>query len=99
MVGDDRVRFVKFDNAAEFVAESALEIHGAWILAFSVNHHGQTGPVEQGNSIHQDSMRTVRSYASTTSVLWAPQFLLTVELHSLELHAGAAQLRSFHISI
>ena len=31
-VGDDRVRFVKFDGGAEFVTESVLEVYRAWNL-------------------------------------------------------------------
>jgi len=65
---------------------------GTWKLDYSVNcpaNHWQTGPVERGHSIHQDVMRTVGSYGNTPTVLWAPHFLLSVEVHNLKLHAGA----------
>jgi hypothetical protein len=91
-VGDDRVRFVKFDGGPEFVTEAAVQIYRAWKLDYSVNcpaHHWQTGPAERGHSIHQDSIRTMGSYANTPSDLWAHNFLLSVEVHNLKLHAGA----------
>ena len=91
-VGDDRVRYVKFDGGAEFVSEPALQVYRAWKLDFSINcptHHWQTGPVERGHSIHQDGMRTTGSYSDTPSVLWGHNYLLSVEVHNLKLHAGA----------
>jgi hypothetical protein len=100
-VGDDRVRFVKFDGGAEFVTEAALQTYRAWKLDFSVNcptHHWQTGPVERGHSIHQDSMRTMGSYAVTPSVLWGHNFLLSVEVHNLKLHAGSAVCPYFDLT-
>jgi hypothetical protein len=36
-VGDDRVRFVKFDGGAEFRTESAVQVYCEWKLDFSVN--------------------------------------------------------------
>jgi hypothetical protein len=75
-VGDDCVRFVKFDGGAEFMTESAVQFYHDWKLDFSVNcptHHWQTGPVELGHSIHQNSMRTMGSlahFADTPSLLW-----------------------------
>ena len=100
-VGDDRVRFVKFDGGAEFVTESALEIYRTWKLDFSINcptHHWQTGPVERGHSIHQDVMRTVGSHSDTPSVLWSPHYLLSVEIHNLKLHAGASVCPYFDLT-
>jgi hypothetical protein len=100
-VGDDRVRFVKFDGGAEFVTESALEIYRTWKLDFSINcptHHWQTGPVERGHSIHQDVMRTVGSHSDTPSVLWSPHYLLSVEIHNLKLHAGATVCPYFDLT-
>ena len=88
LVGDGRVRFVKFDGAPEFVTEPAMEIFRAWKLDFRINcpaHHWQTGPVERGHLIHQDSMRTMGSHANSPSVFWAPEFLLSVELHNIKL--------------
>jgi hypothetical protein len=64
-------------GGAEFVTEAALQTYRAGKLDISVNcptHHWQTGPVERGHSIHQDSMRTMGSYADTPSVLWAHNF-------------------------
>jgi hypothetical protein len=92
LVGDDRVRFVKFDGAPEFVTEPALENFRAWKLDFNVNcptHHWQTGPVERGHLIHQDSMRTMGSYANSPGLLWGQEFLLSVEIHNLKLHRGS----------
>jgi hypothetical protein len=89
LVGDGRVRFVKFDGAPEFVTEPALEIFRTWKIDFRVNcptHHWQTAPVERGHLIHQDSMRTMGSHANSPSVLWPPEFLLSVQLHNLKLH-------------
>ena len=80
MVGDDRVRLVKFDGGPEFMTEAALQIFRTWKIDFRVNcptHHWQTGPVERGHLIHQDSMRSMASNADTTAVLWAPEFLLS----------------------
>ncbi len=34
-------------------------------------------------------MRTMGSYANTPSDLWAHNFLLSVEVHNIKLHAGA----------
>ena len=90
-VGDDRVRFVKFDGGAEFVTEAALQIYRAWKLDFSINcptHHWQTAPAERGHSIHQDIMRTMGSYSDTPSVLWGHNFLLSVQVHNIKLHVG-----------
>ena len=47
-VGDDRVRFVNFDCAAEFVVESALKVYRALKLAFSVNCRNQTRQIKVG---------------------------------------------------
>ena len=91
-VGDDRVRFVKFDGGPEFVTEAALVKYREWKLDFTVNcpaHHWQTGPVERGHSIHQDCMRTMGSHSHSPSVLWSSEVLLSVELHNLKLHAGS----------
>ncbi len=66
-VGDHRVRFVKFDGVAEFMTESAVQVYRDWKLDFSVNcptHHWQTGPVERGHSIHQNSLRTMGSFVT-----------------------------------
>jgi hypothetical protein len=71
-VGDDRVRFVEFDGGPEFVTDAALQTYRAWKLDYSINcptHHWQTAPAERGHSIHQDSMRTMGSYANTPSDL------------------------------
>ena len=100
-VGDDRVRFVKFDGGAEFMTESAVQVYREWKLDFSVNcptHHWQTGPVERGHSIHQDGMRTTGSFSETPSVLWGQNYLLSVEVHNLKLHAGAAVCPYFDLT-
>ncbi len=92
-VGDDCVRFVKFDGGAEFRTESVVHVYREWKLDFSVNcptHYWQTGPVERGRSIHQNSMHTTGSFSDTPSVLWGQKYLLSVEIHSNKLHAGAA---------
>jgi hypothetical protein len=50
------------------MTESAVQVYRDWKLDFSVNyptHHWQTGPVEHGHSIHQNSMRTIGSFADT----------------------------------
>jgi hypothetical protein len=100
-VGDDRVRFVKFDGGAEFRTESAVQVYREWKLDFSVNcptHHWQTGPVERGHSIHQNSMRTTGSFSDTPSVLWGQNYLLSVEIHNIKLHAGAAVCPYFDLT-
>ncbi len=92
-VGDDRVRFVKFDGGAEFRTKSAVQIYSEWKLDFSVNcptHHWQTGPVERGHSIHQNSMCTTGSFSETPSILSGQNYLLSVEIHNIKLHAGVA---------
>jgi hypothetical protein len=37
-VGDDRVRFVKFDGGGEFVTEAALQTYRLWKLDYSINY-------------------------------------------------------------
>jgi hypothetical protein len=68
-------------------------LYRAWKLDYSVNcptHHWQTVPVERGHSFHQDVMHTVGSYGKNRpNTEGAPQFLLSVEVHNLKLHAGA----------
>ena len=93
LVGDDRVRFVKFDGAPEFITETVLSLFRAWKIDYNINcpaHHWQTGAVERGHLTHQNSLRTMASYANTPSVLWGPEFLLSVQLHNLQLHRGSA---------
>jgi hypothetical protein len=61
-------------------------------LDFSLNcptHHWQTGPVELGHSIYQNSMRTTGSFSETPSVLRGQNYLLSVEIHNIKHHAGA----------
>jgi hypothetical protein len=62
-------------------------------LDFSMNcptHHLKTGPVERGHSIHQNSMHTTGSFSDTLSFLWGQNYLLSLEIHNIKLHAGAA---------
>jgi hypothetical protein len=73
------------------MTEAALQIYRNWIIDFRVNcptHHWQTSPVERGHLIHQDSMSSMASYADTPAVLWAPEFLLSVEVHNVKLCKG-----------
>ncbi len=74
------VRLVKFDGGAELMTESAVQVYHDWKLDFSVNcptHHWQTGPVEEGHSIHQKSMRTMGSFADSPSLLWGYIFFVS----------------------
>ena len=85
------------------MTESAVQVYRDWNLDFSVNcptHHWEleTGPVEQGHSIHQDCMRTTGSFSETPSVLWGRHYLLSVEVHNIKLHAGAVVCPYFDLS-
>ena len=88
-VGDDRIRFLKFDGGPEFTTEPSNEIMRAWKLDFDQScpdHHYQVGEVERGHSIHQNAMRTMSSHAQTPSLLWEELFPHSVALHNANLH-------------
>ncbi len=61
-------------------------------------HHWQTGPVQRGHSIHQNSMLTTGSFSDTPSVLRGQNYLLSVEIHNIKLHAGAAVCPYFDLT-
>jgi len=88
-VGDDRIRFLKFDGGPEFTTEPSNEIMRAWKLDYDKScpdHHYQVGEVERGHSIHQNAMRTMSSHAHTPSILWEELFPHSVVLHNINLH-------------
>jgi hypothetical protein len=83
---------LKFDEGPKIVTEAAPQTYCAGKLDYSIYcppHHWKTAPAERGRSIHQDSVCTMGSYANTPSDLWGHNFSLSVEVHNLQLYAGA----------
>ena len=72
-VGDDRIRFLKFDGYPEFTTEPSNAIMRAWKIDYDQSCY-QVGEVERGHSIHQNAMRTMCSHAHSASLLWEELF-------------------------
>ncbi len=73
------------------MTESAVQVYRDSKQDFSVNcptPYWQTGPDKRGHSIHQSSMHTTGSFADTPSILCGQNFLLSVEVYNIKLHAG-----------
>ena len=88
-VGDDRIRFLKFDGGPEFITEPSNAIMRAWKIDYDQScpdHHYQVGEVERGHSIHQNAMRTMCSHAHSPSLLWEELFPHSVVLHNANIH-------------
>ena len=72
-VGDDRIRFLKFDGYPEFTTEPSNAIMRAWKIDYDQSCY-QVGEVERGHSIHQNAMRTMCPHAHSASLLWEELF-------------------------